>query len=143
MQTTHDLIKAYLRSLNFSPMSIKNYSVKDNRILLNFTEGKKEEPKSTTIEMPLLEYITFLFNEREERPQVKPILLVTLYEQFDNNQYKDIQYGLDELTGDDYYPIVLVDSRKEEIEFKVFYDKDFNEAKYEEIKSYIKEQMND
>ena len=136
MKTTHDLIKSYLRSINFTPLSILNYSIKESRILLNFTEGKRENPKTITLELPLMEYFTFLFN-KNDNSGVKPILITILSKSFNEEQYHTVMKGLDNLIKDEYHTITLVDNRREEIEFKVLNVDDYDSIKMNEIIKYI------
>ena len=117
-------------------MSILNYSIKESRILLNFTEGKRENPKTITLELPLMEYFTFLFN-KNDNSRVKPILITILSKSFNEEQYHTVMKGLDNLIKDEYHTITLVDNRREEIEFKVLNVDDYDSIKMNEIIKYI------
>jgi hypothetical protein len=64
----------------------------------------------------------------------KPIFLVGLpYEAA--NQIHVFQQELDRVLTD-YHTLIYIHN-KDEIEFRAFYEKDFNEVKYEELKSIV------
>lgn len=65
----------------------------------------------------------------------KPIFLVAIpFEQYKN--IDDIQKNLEGKLIDYHVLIYLHD--KEEIEFKAFYEKDFNQVKFDELKQIVK-----
>ena len=59
-----------------------------------------------------------------------------------------IQAQVSEQVNNEYYVFVLsapdlkTDSERTEVKFEVFYEKDFNEVKYEELKEIIKQSLN-
>ncbi len=66
----------------------------------------------------------------------KPIFLVALpYEEADN--IPDVQKCLEQQLID-YYIIVYI-HQKDEVEFRAVYEKDFDEVKFEELKSIVSE----
>jgi len=65
----------------------------------------------------------------------KPIFLVAIpFEQY--KSIDDIQKNLEEKLTDYHVLIYLHD--KEEIEFQAFYEKDFNQIKFDELKQIVK-----
>jgi len=58
-------------------------------------------------------------------PQVKSVTL--------NNVIKKVK----EAVNDEYYVLVYTSRVLKDIKFEVFYEKDFNEVKYEELKQLI------
>ena len=52
----------------------------------------------------------------------------------------DVQSDFSE-TKPDYHWFVLIDSDARRIEFKVFYEKDFTEIQYEELKTLIENKL--
>jgi hypothetical protein len=53
---------------------------------------------------------------------------------------RSLQDDLDK-TRPDYHWFPLLDSTIDRIEFKVFYEKDFTEIQYEELKAFIEEKI--
>jgi len=68
---------------------------------------------------------------------IKPILTIGLPEL--DNENPEIADAFTPLKND--YYIILYPINRDEPEFKVFYEKDFNDVKYEELKQYIKDQL--
>jgi hypothetical protein len=56
------------------------------------------------------------------------------------SQIEHIQEGIKNIPGflDDYYFLVKLVPELEEVGIQVFYEKDFNDVKYEELKEIIK-----
>ncbi len=74
---------------------------------------------------------------------VKPIFIVIL--PFDNNltsnELELMKYRV-EAQINDYHVLIIQSSDTKTIDFKVFYEKDFNEVRYEELKEIIKNLLN-
>lgn len=73
----------------------------------------------------------------------KPIFIIELPELDD--YYPKID-GIREVISsklEDYYVLVFVNPLLEEVKFQVFYEKDFNEIKFEELKQIIIEKLKD
>jgi hypothetical protein len=70
----------------------------------------------------------------------KPIFIVGL--PLDQRIKRDeSQKSLEDKIGEDYYCLAYVDSNLKEPKFQVFYEKDFNEVKYEELKKIIEDAL--
>lgn len=69
----------------------------------------------------------------------KPICLV-YYSQTTGADFADVQNTMQE-KWTDYYVLVIPSHRTEIIELEVFYDKDFIEMQYDELKQWIKESL--
>jgi hypothetical protein len=67
----------------------------------------------------------------------KPIFLVGLPKYASTEQIEDVQKNL-ELKLEQYYPLVY-QTNGSEIDFKCFFEKDFNEVKYEELKQIVRD----
>jgi hypothetical protein len=66
---------------------------------------------------------------------VKPIFIVGV--SFINDEHFNLtQKSLQETLGEDYYCIVYLHNH-DTPHFQVFYEKDFNEVKYEELKQLV------
>ena len=70
-------------------------------------------------------------------PEVKPILFVRLPRQA---HQESLHITRETLKKDlkDYHTLVTIGTDNNEVEMEVFFEKDFNEVKYEELKSIIK-----
>ena len=66
----------------------------------------------------------------------KPIFIVTVPESLKENFDSISHYLNNEIK--DYHCITIL-SNVEDFKFQVFYEKDFNEVKYEELKQIVKE----
>ncbi len=71
----------------------------------------------------------------------KPIFLVELPISTDKEEVIGIQSML-ESKMTDYYCIVYISRSSYDIDFKVFYEKDFDEIKYEELKEMVRSNLN-
>lgn len=71
---------------------------------------------------------------------VKPILTIGVPSKYNLGQVEEIKRDVSKIVKDDYYVLVYPFS-KEDIDFKVFYEKDFNIKTFEEIKEFIKKKM--
>lgn len=70
----------------------------------------------------------------------KPIFLIGLpYKRVHQAQIYDIQKSL-ESKFTDYYTLVYTQHNVEDVLFNVFYEKDFNEIKYEELKEIVRQE---
>ena len=74
------------------------------------------------------------------KKQVKPIVTVSIPFMVGMEQQAKIAEDLNKMMGKDYYILVFI-AAVTEPRFQVFYEKDFNEVKYEELKEYIKKEM--
>ena len=71
----------------------------------------------------------------------KPILVVSLPYTASIADYQDVRESLYERgIGDDYH-ILVINSGKEETIIEVFYEKDFNKVKFEELKEIVKNSL--
>jgi hypothetical protein len=71
----------------------------------------------------------------------KPIFTVGLPKHTSGHEVEKIKHNLDsELT--EYY-ILVHTHQGEEINFNCFYEKDFNEVKYEELKKIVKDRLSE
>jgi hypothetical protein len=71
----------------------------------------------------------------------KPIFLVELPISTNEEEVIGIQSML-ESKMTDYYSIVYRSRSSYDIDFKVFYEKDFDEIKYEELKEMVRSNLN-
>ena len=71
----------------------------------------------------------------------KPIFLVELPISTNEEEVIGIQSML-ESKMTDYYCIVYISRSSYDIDFKVFYEKDFDEIKYEELKEMVRSNLN-
>lgn len=73
----------------------------------------------------------------------KPILIIKLPWDIQPEAQEEIRNDLSkrDITKD-YYFLSFIGQGNEEAEFQVFYEKDFNEVKYEELKKIIKDSIN-
>ena len=67
--------------------------------------------------------------------KVKPIFIVRVPESFDEETLKGLADSLVDRFKD-YHILVIVTDVKD-VQFEVFYEKDFNEVKYEELKEIV------
>ena len=71
----------------------------------------------------------------------KPILVVSLPYTASIVDYQDVRENLHKRgVGDDYHVMVII-SKKEETIIEVFYEKDFNEVKFEELKEIVENSL--
>ena len=68
----------------------------------------------------------------------KPILVLTLKEHADYEAVEHAKNYLDRLLQGEYFNLVLLGK---ETKIEVFYEKDFNEVKYEELKAIIEKEV--
>lgn len=68
----------------------------------------------------------------------KPIVVLTLNISPDYTAFEHAKKYLDNLLGDEYYNLVLAGN---ETKIQVFYEKDFNQVKYEELKRIIEKEV--
>ncbi len=67
----------------------------------------------------------------------KPIFLVGLPQMASREQIEDVQKNLEQKL-EQYYPLVYQTNRNE-IDFKCFFEKDFDEVKYEDLKQIVRD----
>lgn len=65
----------------------------------------------------------------------KPILVITIHES--NQSASTIRKIVRKAVDNEYHVIIVSVDQEQEPKFEVFYEKDFNEVKYEELKSII------
>jgi len=70
----------------------------------------------------------------------KPIFLVGLPQMVTQEMIENVQKTL-EYKLEEYYPLVYL-SGSSEIEFKCFFEKDFDEVKFEELKEIVRNNTN-
>lgn len=70
----------------------------------------------------------------------KPIITIGIPDTNpDFQDYEEIQQNLAEKLNE--YHVLIHTTFKEEVQFNCFYEKDFNEVKYDELKEIIKESI--
>lgn len=69
----------------------------------------------------------------------KPIFIVGLPIDCSNSELERVQKSLDQKL-EDYYSLVYT-TNENEIQFKTFYEKDFDEIKYEELKQIVQDSI--
>lgn len=74
---------------------------------------------------------------------VKPILIVKLPSTYDINpeSFEGIIKNVETRTGQEYYVLPVIEYQRKELDFQVFFEKDFSEVKYEELKSLLIESI--
>ena len=74
---------------------------------------------------------------------VKPILIVKLPSTYDINPeaFEGIIKNVETRTGQEYYVLPVIEYQRKELDFQVFFEKDFSEVKYEELKSLLIESI--
>jgi hypothetical protein len=68
----------------------------------------------------------------------KPIIVVTLRDIPSQELHSQIKDNIKRTINDEYYVFLIFGS---ETKFEVFYEKDFNEGKYEELKAIIEKEV--
>jgi len=73
----------------------------------------------------------------------KPIVLASLNKLLSIAEINEITALIERIgMNNDYYFLTIFDAnQKENIKFQVFYEKDFNKVKYEELKKIIKDKL--
>ena len=73
----------------------------------------------------------------------KPIVLASLSKLLSIAEINEITALIERIgMNNDYYFLTIFDAnQKENIKFQVFYEKDFNKVKYEELKKIIKDKL--
>lgn len=72
----------------------------------------------------------------------KPIFIVELPgNSFDMQTRDNVQHYLDEKFDD--YHILVTTTYSDTIEYKAFFEKDFDEVKYEELKQIVRDNINE
>ena len=74
---------------------------------------------------------------KNNNKMTKPIFLVGLPQMASREQIEDVQKNL-ERKLEQYYPLVY-QTNGDEIDFKCFFEKDFDEVKYEELKQIVRD----
>ena len=75
------------------------------------------------------------------RKEAKPILVISIGKFITQKEIAEFYQRIEKMgMGDDYY-ILIVPSAKEETEVNVFFERTFNEIKYQELKAYITKRM--
>ena len=72
----------------------------------------------------------------------KPILVITISKGESKQSATDIQRIVKKTVDNEYHVIVVSVDIEQAPKFEVFYEKDFNEVKYEEFKSIIINKLN-
>ncbi len=72
---------------------------------------------------------------------VKPIFITILNKRIDEQTYNDIAKDLEDKFKDYHILLTYDKAQKETFSFKVFYEKDFNKVKFEELKRIVKKQF--
>lgn len=70
---------------------------------------------------------------------VKPIFIVKVPNMHTMKQMSDIRKALDNMPLTKEYFVLVINTELEKWEFECFYEKDFNEVKYNELKQIIKD----
>ena len=70
----------------------------------------------------------------------KPIFIIGLPAETNSDQMDSIQKNLYKQFKD--YHVLVYCAFEDDIRFECFYEKDFNEVKYEELKQIVKERIN-
>ncbi len=70
----------------------------------------------------------------------KPIFIVEAPVMRTNEEFVNVQKVLENKLNDDYY-VLMVQTNGDDFNFKVFYDKDFTEINYDELKKLINEKI--
>lgn len=73
----------------------------------------------------------------------KPIVLLGLGKYTPVDSIEKIGKNLESKIGQDYYGLVYRSNCLDDLQMQVFYEKDFNEVKYEELKKIIEEAVKD
>lgn len=71
---------------------------------------------------------------------IKPIFLIGTPKGSNPKDIEQIQISLERKMSD--YHILVYRTNAEEMEFKVFYEKDFNKTKFDELKRMVKDSIN-
>jgi hypothetical protein len=73
----------------------------------------------------------------------KPILIIKLPYEFHMNceSFEEIVKSIESRTGQEYHVLPVIEKERTELDFQVFYEKDFTEVNYEELKEIIKESI--
>lgn len=72
---------------------------------------------------------------------VKPILVVGLPEDAPKEAIDLVGEKISSTIDEEYHVLVYI-SKKIDFSFQVFYEKDFDEVKYEELKQIVKDKIN-
>jgi len=68
----------------------------------------------------------------------KPIIAITIPHYMAQEGVDKISKSVKETVKEEYH-VFIITNNSDEINFQVFYEKDFNEVKYKELKTIIKE----
>lgn len=71
----------------------------------------------------------------------KPIFIVTLPGDTEQSTMNTIQHSLQSKMTDFHVLVVVSGIGAKELKFEAFFEKDFNEVKFEELKNIVKESM--
>ena len=71
---------------------------------------------------------------------VKPIFIVGINDPLTPEHFQQTQDMMAEKFSD-YHVLIYQDESLPELRFEVFYEKDFNEVKYDELKALVKERI--
>lgn len=73
---------------------------------------------------------------------VKPIFTIGLTSRTSLLEVRETQTLVESRMKDDYHVLTYIQPNSEEVKFEVFYEKDFNEVKYEELKEIVRKKLN-
>jgi predicted DNA-binding protein YlxM (UPF0122 family) len=78
----------------------------------------------------------------------KPIFIVEIPEEDvqpakfgEENAFSKLAESLQETFKDEYYVLVVTTKTKADVDFRVFYEKDFNDVKFEELKEVVRQSI--
>lgn len=72
---------------------------------------------------------------------VKPIFITIVNQIMSEQTYNNRAKGLEDKFKDYHILLMYDEDQKETFNFKVFYEKDFNKVKFEELKRIVKKQF--
>lgn len=115
----------------------------------DYLKRVEREPDSVSVNFIIESYIN-KYKNREMKKECnckaanknpKPILVVSLPYTASIANHQNVNESLYERgIGDDYHILVII-SKKEETIIEVFYEKDFNEVKFEELKEIVENSL--
>lgn len=74
----------------------------------------------------------------------KPILVIGVPSKVSGEEFREVKNRLSEYKElqEDYHVLIYTNHIIDETKFEVFYEKDFNEVKYKELKAIIEKAVN-